>query len=79
VDVTQAAKLIGISPSKLYQLVASHQIAHYRIGGKIVFDESDLAAFRSSCRVPAIQRSSPPIPPLPRLKHLRLSPHPTAR
>jgi excisionase family DNA binding protein len=77
-SVTQAAKLIGISPSKLYQLVSARQIAHYRIGGKIVFDEDDIAAFRCKCHVPVVQQASPPPPPRPHLRHLKLSHHPTA-
>jgi excisionase family DNA binding protein len=77
--VTQAAKLIGISPSKLYQLVSARQISHYRIGGKIVFDEGDIATFRSKCHIPVMQEISLSPTPRPHLRHLNLPNHPTAR
>jgi len=70
--VSQAAARIGISPSKLYQLVTRKRIAHYRIGGKIVFSEADVAAFLESCRVGVV---TPPVAgPRVRvkLKHLTL-------
>ncbi len=51
--VKQAAKRLGISQSKLYQLASERKIAHYRVGGKIVFAESDLDAYLDSCRVEA--------------------------
>jgi len=50
-SVKEAAKRLGISQSKLYQLVSLRQIAHYRVGGKIVFGEADLVAYLDSCRV----------------------------
>jgi excisionase family DNA binding protein len=49
--VTQAAKKIGISASKLYQLVTARKIAHYRVGGKIIFGDDDISAFLAECRV----------------------------
>ena len=36
-NVGEAARRIGISPSKVYQLASARRISHYRIGGKIVF------------------------------------------
>jgi excisionase family DNA binding protein len=51
--VKEAAKRLGISQSKLYQLVSERKIAHYRVGGKIVFAEADLDAYLESCRVEA--------------------------
>ena len=50
-SVKEAAKRLGISQSKLYQLVSVRKIAHYRVGGKIVFAEADLTAYLNSCRV----------------------------
>ena len=50
-SVKEAAKRLGISQSKLYQLVSLRQIAHYRVGGKIVFADADLVAYLDSCRV----------------------------
>jgi excisionase family DNA binding protein len=69
--VTQAAEKIGISPSKLYQLAGNRQIAHYRIGGKIIFSEQDVAAFLEACRVGTaapVMRKAPPVRPV--LRHL---------
>ena len=71
--VVQAAKRIGISASKLYQLVEARRIAHYRIGGKIVFAEADIDAFLATCRVGAAtpEVAAPRVPV--KLKHLRLA------
>ena len=49
--VRQAAQRLAISSSKLYQLAAERKTAHYRLGGKIVFAESDIDAFLLSCGV----------------------------
>lgn len=70
--IAEASIKIGISSSKLYQLVAARQIAHYRIGGKIVFSEQDVVAYLQSCRVGAVA----PVAAAPhmrvKLKHLSL-------
>ena len=71
--IMEAAKKIGISTSKLYQLVAARHIAHYRVSGKIVFCEDDITSFLASCRVPTVTRSVAPPSPKLRLKHLSLS------
>jgi excisionase family DNA binding protein len=78
-SVKAAALRLGISVSKLYQLVGCRKIGHYRIGGKILFAEEDIAAFLGGCRVGvAAAAATPQI--RPRLKHLNLSPaYPTAR
>jgi excisionase family DNA binding protein len=70
--VTEASKMIGISNSKLYQLVAARKITHYRVGGKIIFHDEDVAAFLTSCRVgmAAPARTAPPT--RLHLKHLVL-------
>ena len=70
--VLQVSKILGISASKVYQLVAGRRIAHYRIGGKILFMAEDIAAYLATCRVGVVA----PIASAPRaqikLKHLRL-------
>ena len=70
--VLEVSKILGISASKLYQLVAGRRIAHYRIGGKILFMAEDIAAYLATCRVGVVV----PIASAPRaqikLKHLRL-------
>ena len=62
--VKQSAKSIGLSASKMYELIASHRLAHYRIDGKILVDEADLTAYLKTCRVGAdakiaVQSSKP--------------------
>ncbi len=70
--VVEASRKIGISASKLYQLAAARKIAHYRVGGKIVFAEDDISEFLQSCRVATVN----PIVTQPRLrlnlKHISL-------
>ena len=69
--IAQAAEKIGISSSKLYQLVGARQISHYRIGGKIVITDEDVTAYLESCRVGAVtpRHGAPPRLDTP-LKHL---------
>jgi excisionase family DNA binding protein len=71
--IAQAANRIGISKSKLYQLVAARAIVHYRVGGKILFSESDVDSFLASCRVGAVTTVATAPRFQPKLKHLRLS------
>jgi excisionase family DNA binding protein len=70
--VIKAAKRIGISASKLYQLTAARQIGHYRVGGKILFSEQDVAAFLETCRVGAAAPVAATPQPRIQLKHLKL-------
>ena len=78
--VREASRKIGISASKLYQLASSRKIGHYRIGGKIVFSDDDIAAFLNGCRVGVVATVSATPQPRLRLKHLNLTPaYPTAR
>ena len=51
--VKEAAQRLGISRSKLYTMAASREIAHYKIGGKILFGEEQLQEFLAGCRVEA--------------------------
>jgi excisionase family DNA binding protein len=55
-SVAQAAARLGISRSKAYELKT--RIPHYKIGGKILFDERDLDTFKESCRVLPEEQSS---------------------
>ena len=54
ITVLEVAKILGISASKLYQLVAGRRIAHYRVGGKILFMGEDVTAYLATCRVGAV-------------------------
>lgn len=71
-NISETAKRIGVSSSKLYQLVSARAISHYRIGGKIVFSDQDVDAYLQSCRVGAVT----PVVTAPRiaikLKHVTL-------
>ena len=70
--VAQAAQKIGISRSKLYQLVDARRIVHYRIGGKIVFFEPDIDAYLATCRVGTVAPSVAGPRVRIKLKHLTL-------
>lgn len=70
--VAQAAKRIGISASKTYQLIAARAISYYRIGGKIVLSEADIDAFLATCRVGAVTPKVAAPRVQVKLKHLRL-------
>jgi len=71
--VKQSASLLSISASKVYELVAARRISHFKIDGKILFEEADLTAFKESCRVGVAEHTPPPIPRLT-LKHVSLGP-----
>ena len=49
--VKQAAIRLGVSASRTYELVERREIAHYRVGTKILLSEDDVAAYLESCRV----------------------------
>ena len=70
--VAETAKKIGVSCSKLYQLVAARAIAHYRIGGKIIFADQDIDAYLASCRVGAVTPTVTAPRMHPKLKHVNL-------
>jgi excisionase family DNA binding protein len=68
----QAAVRVGVSLSLVYELCQQKLIPHFRLGGKgrrgrILIEESDLAAFIQSCRVQAETDRSEL-----QLKHIRL-------
>lgn len=71
--VTQASETLGVSSSKLYQLVARREISYFRIGAKILFEPSDLEAFKAKCRVGAAVPPPPPRSQAITLKHVSLA------
>ncbi len=69
-SVKEAAKFLGISGSLLYEMVSKREIAYHRIHSKLLFDESDLAAFKQGSRV--LPAAPVPTSRRPILKHLKL-------
>src|SRR4051812_15692251 len=67
-SVKASASLLSIAPSTLYGMVERREIAHYRIGGKILFEEADLELYKASCRVGVAPKATPPHG----LRHVRL-------
>lgn len=51
VSVKKAAEILGISRSKLYELVAARQVAAYRPGGVLRVDEGSLADYLRGVRL----------------------------
>jgi excisionase family DNA binding protein len=71
-----AAAQLGISSSKLYELAAQRRIAHFRIGGKLLFEQNDLDTFKKAARVETASAriALPPVQRRPlRLKHVLLA------
>jgi excisionase family DNA binding protein len=55
-QVQEAAELLGVAPSTVYDLVRERKIPHRRIGtrrGRIVFTEQDVEEFLRLCKVEA--------------------------
>jgi Helix-turn-helix domain len=50
-----AAKFVGITPRHLRNLVAQRKVAHFRIGGRLVFAVADLEVLLERCRREAIR------------------------
>ncbi len=70
-SVKDFADRLGLSRSKVYHLVKQKRIGHYRVEGKIAFDERDMEEFLEECRVEKSRARK--APPCRRLKHLKLS------
>ena len=69
--VKEVAEKIGLSRSKIYQLVKQRKISHYRVAGKISFAERDIDDYLSECRIEKGRATKSP--PCRRLKHLNIS------
>jgi excisionase family DNA binding protein len=64
----QAATALGLSVRQIHALIAAGKLGHERLGlrhGKIVIHQSDLDAYRLTCRRPPV--SAPHQPPARRL------------
>jgi excisionase family DNA binding protein len=55
--VKQGSQRLGVSLSKMYEIIARQKIAHYRIEGKIMLSEEDLDSYLKSCRIEAGART----------------------
>lgn len=49
--VTEAARKIGISRSKIYELMDEKRIAYCMVGSRRLIEHSALEAFMAECRV----------------------------
>ncbi len=69
--VSDLAKRLNLSESKIYQLVEEGKLAHHRFGGAIRFSEEQIAAYLDETRQEpvTVQRRTDP---RPRLKHIQL-------
>ena len=67
-SVKETAKRLGISRAKLYAMVAARELTHFKIGGKILFDEAAIAEFLARCRIEVANG----IKPTGELRHIRL-------
>jgi len=43
--ISEAAELLRVSKTKVYQLVEDKRIPHYRLDGRVVFSEEQLDRF----------------------------------
>lgn len=69
--VKQVAERLSVSPSKVYRLIETGQLAHHRIGGSIRMTEEQVATFlEATRREPGIKLRQPVR--RPSLKHIRL-------
>ncbi len=69
--VSDVAKRLNLSSSKVYQLVEEGRLSHHRFDGAIRFSEEQIAAYLEETRQERREdRKSQPF--RPRLKHIRL-------
>jgi excisionase family DNA binding protein len=69
--VKEAAKKLGISATKLRQLVSRREISFYRIGGKILFSDELIQDFLAGCRVEKATKDTALPPRKVNFHHLR--------
>ena len=67
----EVARMLKISRTKVYELVASGELIPTRIGGSIRIIHEDLASYVSSCRVVKRKRKASSSPS--KLRYLRVS------
>lgn len=69
--VSELAKRLNLSESKIYQLVEEGKLEHHRFGGAIRFSEEQIAAYLEETRQER-REDRKSLPPRPHLKHVRL-------
>lgn len=55
-DLRYAGAFLGISPHTVRQLARRKQLAHYRVGRRLVFRDADLQAYMEQHRVEAVAK-----------------------
>ena len=56
-DITEAARISGMSVSWWRQRVFRKEVPFYRVGRRIVFDAEDIAKILDRCRVEPVKES----------------------
>jgi len=56
-DITEAARISGMSVSWWRQRVFRKEVPFYRVGRRIVFDAEDIAKILDKCRVEPVKES----------------------
>ena len=51
--VNQAARLLEVAPSTVYELCRSGQLGHYRVGRLVRIEPQDIDQFKQQARCPA--------------------------
>ena len=57
VDITQAARISGMSVSWWRQKVFRKEVPFYKVGRRIVFDAEDIAKILDGCRVATVKEA----------------------
>jgi excisionase family DNA binding protein len=71
--VSELAKRLNLSESKIYQLVEEGKLSHHRFGGAIRFSEEQIAAYLEETKQERLEYEPRQRQPrLPRLRHVRL-------
>jgi excisionase family DNA binding protein len=52
-DVEEAASLLKVSPRTLRRMAERREIAHFRVGRRLLFSDHDIAEFLTKSRVSA--------------------------
>jgi excisionase family DNA binding protein len=53
-DIYDTGERLSVSESTIRRMVAHREIGHVRVGGRLMFSDSDIAAFIERNRTPAV-------------------------